>query len=204
MAVIKSGASTDQLTIDTTSKAARMTPYDTLGVNRGIKRTYRAATAVAFTAALTADQPFFVMQGSATNTIRVQRIVISGFVGTLGIIKANVRKYSTAVSGGTPVGLTAVPLDSASAASTNSLLNVYTAVPTTGTLVGNLASRAAMVKSGTVVDGAAWMEMVFDFRSVGETEPPVLRGTAQGIGLAWSTAAAAAVLLNLEVEWTEE
>lgn len=202
--ILRSGATTDEITIDPTSKAARVTLYDSLGNNRGVKRTYRAATAAAFTAAAAVDVPWFIIQGSATTVIRVQRISVSGLIGTLGIAKINVRKYSTALSGGTSANLTAVPLDSNSGAATPNELKQYTAVPTAGTLVGNIGSKAALIKSSTVADGSFFFEVGWDFRAVGESEAPVLRGIAQGLGLVWSTAAAAAVLLQVEIEWTEE
>lgn len=202
--ILRSGATTDELTIDPTSKAARITLYDTLGVNRGAKRTYRAATAAAFTAAAAVDVPWFIIQGSATTIIRVQRISVSGLIGTLGIAKINLRKYSSAPSGGTSANLTQVPVDSNSAAATLNELKQYTAVPTAGNLVGNIGSKGGLIKATTVADGSFFFEVTWDFRVLGESEPPVLRGIAQGLGLVWSTAAAAAVLLQLEIEWTEE
>ncbi len=64
MAVIKSGATSDNLTIDPTSKAARVTPYDTRGNSMAKAATYRAATATTYTTAANNTTPVFVFYGS--------------------------------------------------------------------------------------------------------------------------------------------
>lgn len=203
MAVTKSGASTDLLTIDPTSKAARVTVYDTLGNNRGVKRTYRASTATGFTVA-SSTAPFFMIQGSSTATIRIQRITISGvLIAAVAYAIIEVAKYSTAVSAGTPVALTPVPMDSNSAASTSSLINVYTAAPTAGTLVGVMESRRILVQSTTPAAGGVPDQYTFDFRNTGEAESLVLRGTAQGVGLNFD-AAALNQIGAIMIEYTEE
>lgn len=205
MAVIKSGASTDQLTIDPTSKAGRISVYDSLGTYSGPKATYRAAVTSTFNAAAGAAV-FFVIQGSSTKTVRVQRIRISGLALTaVAYVNVVAEKYSTAPSGGTPAALVLVPLDSNSAASTVSLCNVYTAAPTEGTLVGTITSVRVLMQAATPAAGGVPDIIDLEFRNLGgETTGVVLRGTAQGLGLAFGTAPATAVTLSLEIEWTEE
>ena len=201
---LSSGASSDVLTIDPTSKAARVTLYDTSGNILNQKATYRAATTALF-AAVAGTAPFFALYGSGTKTVRVQRVLIAGInSATLGVDRVNLAKYSTAITGGTPTALTLVPSDSNSSSSTVSLCNVYTAAPTAGAKVGDIASRAILAKSTTTADGSLFAEMVFDFRIVGESSAVVLRGITQGVALYFNVAPAAAANVQLEVEWTEE
>jgi hypothetical protein len=204
MAVIKSGASTDQLTIDATSKAARVTLYQSDGTYGGEKATYRAATTASVVAAAGAAM-FFVIAGSATKTVRVRRIRVSGdTLTTLAVNSIVVEKWSTAPTGGTPVTLVQVPNDSNDAAATASLVQVYTAAPTEGTLVGTVACNRHMHKSSTVADGASFSDVEWTFGSVPETRALVLRGTTQALSLAFGAVPASAVTLAVEVEWTEE
>jgi len=203
MAIIKSGASSDQLTIDATAKAARIIKYDTRGNVLQPQPTYRACTADTVAAAASATAPFFVIYGSASTVVQIQRIVVSGATTTtLAIQGVSVIKYSTAPSGGTATALTQIPLDSNFSAATVATCQVYTAAPTAGTAIGRIASRRFLNKSTTVVDGAASHETVFDFRGQDVAFPVTLRGTSQGIGLQLHVATA--TTLTVEVEWTEE
>ena len=205
MATIKSGVSSDVLTIGTTSKAARVELYDSRGNNRGVKRTYRAATTAPFVAAAGTGL-FFVIEGSGTATIRIQRIRISGLTLTAVAYSAVVlQKYSTASSGGTPTNLTIVNVDSTDAAGTANRCAVFTAAPTAGSAVGAIASMRPLAQATTAAAaGIPDVDITFDFRVVGEADCPTLRGTAQGLGLNFAASPASAVTMTLEVEWTEE
>lgn len=203
MAVIKSGASTDQLTIDAVSKALRATQYDTLGNNRGTKRSYRACTAAGFTIA-SSTAPFAIIQGSGTTLIRVQRITITGLIiAAVAYATVRAQKFSTALTAGTATALVQVPMDSASAAGTASLCQVYTAAPTAGTLVGTLDSWKTEVQATTAAAAGIPASYTFDFRCTGEAESLVLRGIAQGVGLTFE-AAALNQIGGVTFEWTEE
>lgn len=204
MGKVTSGATGDQLTIDITSKAARMTPYDSIGINRGVKPTYRAATTANVVAAAGAAM-FFVITGSTTRTLFIQRIRITG--PTLTAVAYNslvVEKWSTAPTGGTAAALTQVPLDANSSAGTANLCQVYTAAPTEGTLIGTVACRRLLLEATTAVAAAQPPDVEFDFRPNGEAGSIVLRGTAQALSVAFGAAPASAVTLGVEVEWSEE
>lgn len=204
MAVIKSGATSDQWTIDPTSKAGRVTPYDSGGTYRGQKSTYRAATNATLAAA-SGTASFFAIFGSSTKTIVVQRIRLSGLTTTTTTVYSGVvaRKYSTAISGGTSTDMTSVPLDSNFAASTQSILKVYTAAPTDGTLVGVIAAERIFTPNATTTQGDGIIDI--DFRHMGgETTGVVLRGTGEGLTLAFATAPGNTTTLAIDVEWTEE
>lgn len=204
MAIIKSGASTDTLTIGATSKAARVELYDSRGNSRGVKRTYRSAS-VPFAAAASTS-PFFIMEGSATTVVRLQRIRVSGLTLTaVAYLSVVLQKYSTASSGGTATALTQVPLDSNEAAGTLGKCSVYTAAPTAGSLVGALACIRVLGQATTAAAaGIPDIELTFDFRTIAEADCPTLRGTSQGLALNFGATPGSAVTMSLEVEWSEE
>jgi len=161
---------------------------------------YRAGTAAVF-AAPAGTTPFFVMQGSATKMVRIKRIGIDGPTLTaVAYLHIIANKCSTAASGGTPVALTAVPVDSRFDASTIGTINVYTAAPTGGTPVGVVSATRLIGQSTTpAAAGIPHTELFFEF-----PEPLILRGAAEGISLHFSAAPASAVTLSVTVEWEEE
>lgn len=169
--------------------------------------TYRAATTNAVIAPADTTA-FFVISGSASATRRVRKIRVGGStLTTLAVGSVVAQKRSTAQSDGTATTLTRVPLDSVfPAAETDGLVQVYTAAPTDGTLVGTLACRRHIWKSATVVDGAPFADLEFDFDNKaddGQVGIP-LHGVAQSITLAFGAAPASAITLSVEVEWTED
>ena len=201
MAVIKSGASSDTLTIDATSKAARITPYDARGNNRGVKATYRASTGATFTAA-NGTAPFFAIGGSATKTIIVQRIFYTATKATAAAnVVLNLTKNSVAISGGTAAALTQIPIDSTDAAGTATTLNTYTVAPTPGTNLGTIEARRCLTN---ITGAVATQDIFFDFRNVGESQGVVLRGTAENLNLLYQSAPGHATEVSVWVEWTEE
>lgn len=175
-------------------------------INGAARATYRAATAALLTTATTLGIPFFIIQGSASKIVKLQRIIISGISLTaVAYININLAKYSTAPTGGTATVLAKVPLDSSYPAATANLVQVYTAVPTAGTKVGDISVRRNMGQATTATAAGVPEEIIFDLRSSGaESAAPVLRGIAEGFGVYWQTAPASAPSLQLTVEWTEE
>lgn len=205
MAIIKSGATSDNLTIDPVSKAARVTLYNNDGSYNGEKATYRASTIIPFTPAVTINRTIFTIGGSASKTIRIKRIRISGFSLTaVQYIAINVVKYSTATSGGTSTNLVAVPLDSTDPAATVNQVKVYTAVPTDGTLVGTLTSWRTLMQATTAAAAGTIEPHIFNFGDMPETKGIVLRGTNQEVALVFPVAPASVVTMTVDVEWTEE
>jgi len=176
-----------------------------------MRYTYRAATLNTVVTEAVAAM-FFVITGSASVERRVRKIRISGStLTTLAVGSVVVEKWSTtAPTGGTETTLTRVPVDSAfPAAQTDGLVQVYTVAPTEGTLVGTIACRRHVWKSSTVVDGAPFADLEFDFTdmdSPGSQMPPgvPLHGLTQALSLAFGAAPATAITLAVEVEWTEE
>lgn len=201
---IQSGASSDLMTVDATSKAGRVSPYDVRGNFTGQKATYSAST-TAKTATVAGTTPFFYFCGSATKTIRIQKIVVCGTVATAAVY-GDVVLYKRTANGtfGTSTTLTLVPADSTSSAATATNVRIVTAgSPTAGT--GGGAINTAMVfmpVTGTPANGIT--PIIFDYQNRTEAEALVLRGTAEGIELAFGTTTTNAPTVTVSIIWTEE
>ena len=202
---IKSGASTDVLTVDPVSKAARVTLYTSDGAYNGEKATYRASTIIPFVPAVTVNRTIFTIGGSSSKKVTVKRIRVSGMTLTaVAYHTINVVKYSTATTLGTFTNLVAVALDSSRAAATVAQIKVFTAVPTDGVLVGHLASWRSLWQSTTAAAAGQTWDHVFSFGDMPETSGIVLRGTNEECALLFSVAPATTPTLSVDVEWTEE
>jgi hypothetical protein len=165
------------------------------------KSTYRASTTALVTAAGTL--PFLTIDGSASKTIIIQRIILSGATLTaVAYINYEVRKYSSVTTGGTFSTLTNVPLDSNNSSAT-AVLKVYTVAPTAGTLIGLVQTKRILGEATTATASGILDTTEFDFRP-SESTGIYLRGTTQELAIAFGTAPASAVTLSITVEWTEE
>lgn len=167
-------------------------PVMSLIPNRSMP-TYVAATAT-FTPPASATD-IVTITGSATKTIRILRIEFSARQTTAGQVLVYLVKRSTANTGGTAVAATIVPVDRQNAAAT-ATVNAYTANPTTGNLVGNVAVCDVLIPApATAVDRNR--AVLFDANLAGQ--PIVLKGatdclsinlngaTVTGIGSATAT-----------------
>jgi len=203
-AVIQSGATSDNWTIDPTSKAGRVTLYDSTGreVSSQSKATYSAASGVYTPPATPTDS--FCIFGSASKTVRVVSFSNSNLQTTAGINLWVVAKRSTADTAGTPVAATRVPHDSDDAAATATVSH-YTANPTTGSLIGNVRSERVLAPAAGSVVGP----VTYDFLAFGAAtlldRPVTLRGTGEGLCLNFAGAALpAGSTWAGNVTWTEE
>lgn len=205
MAIIKSGATSDLLTIDPTSKAARVTLYNSDGSYNGEKPTYRAATIIPLVVAVTVNRVFFNILGSASKIVTVKRIAVSGATLTaVGYFAVNVVRLSSATSGGTSTTLVGVSCDTNDPAAT-AVVKAYTAVATAdGTLVGTMATCRVLWQSTTAAAAGLTRDYVFDFGDMPETKGLRLRGTSQEIALVFPVVLASAGTLSIDIEWTEE
>lgn len=201
---LKSGAASDLATIDATSKALRVTMYNTDGTANAEKQTYRASTIIPLVAAVTVNVPFFNIIGSASKTITVKKINVSGMTLTaVGYFTINVEKLSTASTGGTSTTPAAVPLDSNNSVAT-AVVRAYTAAPTKGSLVGTVASWRALWQATTAAAAGVTDYFTFIFGEMRETKGVVLRGAAQELALTFPVVLASAGTLAIDIEWTEE
>lgn len=208
MAVIKSGATADLLTIDPISKAARVTLYDTTGreTSPQSKATYAAAST--FTPAATPTD-MITIHGSATKNVRVVSVFVTTTTTAAGSIQLYLAKRSTADSGGVFVPATMVPLDSTDAAATANVGH-WTTNPTLGTLVGNtnivrIATPVAVPATFAGIVEDAGKELMPWMANSLLDKPVTLRGVAQALAVHFAGAALVAGQTHAyRVVWTED
>lgn len=164
----------------------------------GQKTTY-SASATNIAAAATATD-IFTITGSATKTVRVTRIVISGVQTTAGIGSILLIKRSTANSAGTSAAMTAIPHDSNNAAATATALS-YTVNPTTGTAVGTLRSEKYLVAAPASTSDQT--SLVWDFGNR-PGQAIVLRGIAQVLAVNLNGVTFTGGSFSCYIEFTEE
>lgn len=139
------------------------------------------------------------LQGSATRTIRITKIRISGALTTGAVGRIMVMRRSAAATGGTPGSVPPQPLDTGNAAATL-VATQYLTVPTGGTLVGRLENDyvlwGAMTALGNLVE---WTY------GTANAQPILIRGTSEYITIETSTFASyAGAVYSVTVEFTEE
>lgn len=209
MAVIKSGASTDQLTIDTTSKAARVTLYDSTGRELYPAKSYSISS---FFTPVATPNHLVIIQGSATTTIKVIAMWIYTQTTAAGSAQFFLKKYSTAYSGGVFVSAgTPVPLDSADAAAT-AVVGHFSTDPTPGTLVGTI--RAVTIATPVLrpatpagIIELSGVDMITGTQVAvpNSVQPVTLRGTSQYLAIDFNDVALVAGQVHqYTVVWTEE
>lgn len=180
------GASSGQgMEVDTTSKAARVTLYDSTGREVSAQGKQTFAIASTFTPVATPTD-LVIIEGSATKAVRLISLVIGTTNTAAGSQEFRLIKRSTADTTGTFVSAgTPVPLDSNNAASTVNRVGHFTANPgalgtATGTInVVRVASPAAIPASFAGVRECADVEMFPWFTNAHLDQVGVLRGVAQ-------------------------
>ncbi len=165
----------------------------------GVKATY--STGLQFTAANTATD-IVTISGSATKTIRVLRVWLSGIQTTGGIEEVIFYKRSAANTGGTLTGgIVLVPHDSNSAAAT-ATVNAYTANPTTlGATIGPLAIFRTQIPTATTT--TTYNPLIVDYGNR-PGQGIVLRGAGQLFTINLAGVTWAGNVLDINIEWTEE
>jgi hypothetical protein len=165
--------------------------------------TYSCAT-TAKTAVFVGTGSYSSLCGSATKTVRLQRVRTSATVATAAVYADVVlRKYSTATSGGTATALTKIPWDANSAAATATGCNLYTAAPTEGTLIGTVDGTMSFAPV-TATLGTYSLPATLDYAARNDSEAITLRGTAQCVTLAFGTTTTNAPTVHVQWVWTEE
>ncbi len=190
---VKSGASSNLLTVDGTSLAARSTLYDSSGRELSLqgKQTY-SASFPAFTPPAT-PTTLFSITGSGTKTIRVISMNIGTVQTTAGVNRIYMMKRSTANTGGSSAAPTIVPHDSNNGNATATVLS-YTGNPSTGALVGNvailnvyspiLATGTSAIMQDHPINGHDWLlEQPITLRGTGQVLEYNFNGAALPTGL---------------------
>jgi hypothetical protein len=165
----------------------------------GTKQTYSCgilATAVAATAT-----DFFTIRGSASKTIRITRISLSGIATANTSASIELLKYSVAFSGGTPVAGTAVPHDSRNAAATAAIAT-YTANPTVGTTLVGILRVFTKTFNTAATSSVTEDTTTLDFTNRNE-QGIVLRGLNEYVALNLAGVTVTGGVVNVDVTWTE-
>jgi hypothetical protein len=158
------------------------------------KASYRAAFVVAPAATAT---DIFQLIGSASKTVEITKILVSGTQTTGGMVDLYAIKRSTANTGGTSSATTNVPMNSGDAAAT-AVGAIYTANPTTGTPVGNIFIESLPLAAVTGTTNNI-LEIAFGERA----KPVQLVGVAQALALNLNGVTVAGGSIKVTVEWTE-
>lgn len=171
-------------------------PFVTYMVDTG-KATYSAST-VAFAYAASGTD-IFTLTGSATKTIRITRIAVTGTQTTGAMRDVLLIKRSAANTGGTSSTLTAVPHDSTSAAAT-AVARSYTVNPSgLGSTVGTMRAEKFFLAGTAVVSGS----LIADF-GPRYGQSIVLRGTGELLAVNMNAVTSTGNSMTITIEWTEE
>lgn len=132
--------------------------------------------------------------GSNTKTVRVKRVIVSGRTTSGSPVACIIKliKYQTANTGGTLVTATAVPADSNFNGAT-AVASHYTANPTLGVAVGNVATRSITFQAAGLLE-----ILVFEFDS-----PIILRSAAQQLSVNFNATSITGSLICVGFEWEE-
>lgn len=170
---------------------------DTVTTFRGIAtvRTYTACIVALVVEGTPTD--IIVLNGSATEIVRLKKWVISGVASTAIVTPVRINKRSTADSGGTSAGVTSVPHNSTNAASTATVVS-YTADPTVGTLVGPVAAALLALPVNTAANNN---ELVFEFGDNAEQEIALLNSN-ENLALSFGGATINAGIITSYVTYT--
>jgi hypothetical protein len=165
----------------------------------GRKQTYRCS--VASTPIVSASfSPTFSVTGSATKTVRINRIRLSCTAATGTVASFFMYRYS-ALSGGTAVSQSNLicKMDINNAANT-AVVNFWTVAATTVTPAGSPTSDRYEIVTPAVTVPVPYIEWLFGDNHGQEL---VLRGTSDFIGVCVSVVGTTPTL-QIMVEWTEE
>lgn len=184
------------------------TPANNAAPIDGQKQSYSAAVVGLVPAASPTD--IFTLTGSATKTVRVTRIGITGTTDSPVPVALNVvlLRRSAADTGGTSSSSpTPVPHDSTNAAVSATVL-AYTANPTgLGALVGTALRNQKLtltLATYTATDFPSPPGIVWDFGSR-PSQDIVLRGITQVLAVNLNGVSVVGnALLDIDIEWTEE
>jgi hypothetical protein len=143
--------------------------------------------------------------GSATKTIRVQSVRVSGTAGTLITLPVLLNFHTIANTGGTAAATTAlpapVPLDTKNAA-VSATTTAYTANPTVdGSAVQIDAQTVSFNVTSALVNPSF---AFFDYRERNFMQAPVLRGIAQQLCVNLGGISVSSGLLAVSFAWTEQ
>ena len=162
-----------------------------------------SATTSGFAIASTASDVACIT-GSATKTVRIQQIRLSGSAGTQVVIPALLIRRATVDSAGTSVVMTPYAMDTNNVASTVSAVAYYTANPTINDTAPNMLDAASWVLQKTDgTNGAIAPYTLFDWTERNFMQAPIIRGTSQQLCINVGLTSPSASLAQISYKWTE-
>jgi hypothetical protein len=170
--------------------------------NSTMKPTYSATSNITLASA---TQDFCLLTGSATKTVKVRRVALSGIASAVVSDPVYIMKRSTVPTSGTGTKPTIGPYDSTNSLTgstsnaATAVAEVFTANPTSGTLVAEIASR--YFTFGNLSTGVGALTE-FAFGDLGS--PIVLRGITQSVAVNLAGLTFASAQVSCTFEWTEE
>lgn len=136
--------------------------------------------------------------GSATKTVKVTRVSVSGTQTTAGQVAYRLSRHSTINTGVVHSTMTSLPLDSNNAAGTGYAV-VYTTNPTQGTLTGIVRMGQILFAAPATIAVAGYTELY------GYPDQPItLRGVAQHLDVSLPGTAMPGGVMHCNFTWTEE
>jgi hypothetical protein len=115
--------------------------------------------------------------GSATRTVFVTQVHMTGIASTAITIVEGLVKRSSVESGGTPVAMTAVPFNSSNPAAT-AVATAYSVSPTPGTSIGPIDNH--FIGLGNSTNTASLNEFEANYGNLSD-QPVTLHGTSEGL-----------------------
>jgi hypothetical protein len=176
-----------------------ITGIPTVSVTDGTKSTYSAAV-VGLAATTTNPSDIFTIYGSATKTIRIIRIGLTGVQTNAGQRDVLLIKRSSINTAGISATVPAVSHDSNNVAATATLLS-YTGNPTLGISVGTLCCRRLQVNTANTPSPVDYIDLNYGNRP---SPAIVLRGVNEGVAINLNGIASSGNLWTIFCEWTEE
>lgn len=172
-----------------------------VAINSGLKATYTYA--ISATAPYATPQDYIVITGSATKTIKIVRIELSGAATAATGVIYTLKKHIVANTSGTATNPTPMKHDSSDGAA-SATVSLYSVAPTTDAT----ATIWKTVRVDLVVAPAAQAYVtdryVYDYKAQID-EPLTIRGIAQEFALNLGGAAIpSGAVLDIAVTWTEE
>lgn len=165
----------------------------------GTRATYSASAQLAPAATAT---DVFTITGSATKTVRILRVQLTGQATAAANVVIALAKRSAANTGGTSAAITAVPHDSTDAAATATVLNYSVNPAGLGALVDNPRRQLlALPASSSPAFGATPVVWEFTTRN---GKGIVLRGIAQVLAINLLGQTVTGGSMGVDIEWTEE
>lgn len=178
---------------------ASVGPDEALDVNlEGKRKTYRVAITGLVNAASATDIVY--INGSATKTVRITRIIVGGRATAAASADVRLIKRSATDTAGTCTASTIVPVLSTSAAAT-AVVSQCTANPTVGTAIGDVAVKQTFF--GNLTTGQPGADADFTF-GTGGGQPLTLVSAAETVGISLNAVTYSGGLIDVVIEFTEE